>query len=215
MKIHIFALQWRDEIKRSSQLRTLLKRVVVNRTWKKKTFFQVLFTTTRFCSVLSCKDLLVWRMCILMLRFSQYNISPKKMNHSGITRRNLVRHEVTSLQGANNAIWSGSHNLSRHAITIKQIKMYLEYLEKNTRVCSRRRRNFKFYIFLGIGVSKYLKRSVRHNVLDHLRKKYFLTSGCQMHESIEKIDTQINNKFIFIAWWMLCFAKGNNHFDEY
>ena len=35
MKIHIFALQWRDEIKRSSQLRTLLKRVVVNRTWKK------------------------------------------------------------------------------------------------------------------------------------------------------------------------------------
>ena len=34
MKIHIFALRWRDEIKRSSQLRTLLKRVVVNRTWK-------------------------------------------------------------------------------------------------------------------------------------------------------------------------------------
>ena len=32
MKIHIFALRWRDEIKRSSQLRTLLKRVVVNRT---------------------------------------------------------------------------------------------------------------------------------------------------------------------------------------
>ena len=31
MKIHIFALRWRDEIKRSSQLRTLLKRVVVNR----------------------------------------------------------------------------------------------------------------------------------------------------------------------------------------
>ena len=29
MKIHIFALRWRDEIKRSSQLRTLLKRVVV------------------------------------------------------------------------------------------------------------------------------------------------------------------------------------------
>ena len=27
MKIHIFALRWRDEIKRSSQLRTLLKRV--------------------------------------------------------------------------------------------------------------------------------------------------------------------------------------------
>ena len=35
MKIHIFALRWRDEIRRSSQLRTLLKRVVVNRTWKK------------------------------------------------------------------------------------------------------------------------------------------------------------------------------------
>ena len=35
MKIHIFALRWRDEIKRSSQLRTLLKRVVENRTWKK------------------------------------------------------------------------------------------------------------------------------------------------------------------------------------
>ena len=32
MKIHIFALRWRDEIRRSSQLRTLLKRVVVNRT---------------------------------------------------------------------------------------------------------------------------------------------------------------------------------------
>ena len=31
MKIHIFALRWRDEIKRSSQLRTPLKRVVVNR----------------------------------------------------------------------------------------------------------------------------------------------------------------------------------------
>ena len=28
MKIHIFALRWRDEIKRSSQLRTLLKRAV-------------------------------------------------------------------------------------------------------------------------------------------------------------------------------------------
>ena len=27
MKIHIFALLWRDEIRRSSQLRTLLKRV--------------------------------------------------------------------------------------------------------------------------------------------------------------------------------------------
>ena len=32
MKIHIFALRWKDEIKGSSQLRTLLKRVVVNRT---------------------------------------------------------------------------------------------------------------------------------------------------------------------------------------
>ena len=31
MKIHIFALRWKDEIKGSSQLRTLLKRVVVNR----------------------------------------------------------------------------------------------------------------------------------------------------------------------------------------
>ena len=32
IKIHIFALRWKDEIRRSSQLRTLLKRVVVNRT---------------------------------------------------------------------------------------------------------------------------------------------------------------------------------------
>ena len=32
MKIHIFALPWKDEIRRSSQLRTLLKQVVVNRT---------------------------------------------------------------------------------------------------------------------------------------------------------------------------------------
>ena len=32
MKIHIFALRWRDEIRRSSQLGTLLKLVVVNRT---------------------------------------------------------------------------------------------------------------------------------------------------------------------------------------
>ena len=31
-EIHIFALRWRDEIKRSSQLRTLLKRVVENKT---------------------------------------------------------------------------------------------------------------------------------------------------------------------------------------
>ena len=29
MKIHIFALRWKDEIRRSSQLRTLLKLVVV------------------------------------------------------------------------------------------------------------------------------------------------------------------------------------------
>ena len=29
MKILVFALRWRDEIKRSSQLRTLLKRVMV------------------------------------------------------------------------------------------------------------------------------------------------------------------------------------------
>ena len=27
MKIHIFALRWRDEVKRSSQLRTLLKQI--------------------------------------------------------------------------------------------------------------------------------------------------------------------------------------------
>ena len=32
MKIHIFALRWKGEIRRSSQLRTLLKRVIVNRT---------------------------------------------------------------------------------------------------------------------------------------------------------------------------------------
>ena len=37
MKIHIFALQWRDEIRRSSQLRTLLKLVVVNRNFTKYT----------------------------------------------------------------------------------------------------------------------------------------------------------------------------------
>ena len=35
MKIHIFALWWKDEIRRPSQLRTLLKRVVVNKTRKK------------------------------------------------------------------------------------------------------------------------------------------------------------------------------------
>ena len=39
----MFALRWRDEIKRSSQLRTLLKRVVENRTWKKKFFFRSFF----------------------------------------------------------------------------------------------------------------------------------------------------------------------------
>ena len=32
MKIHIFALRWKDEIRRSSQLITLLKLVVVSRT---------------------------------------------------------------------------------------------------------------------------------------------------------------------------------------
>ena len=37
MKIHIFALRWRDDINRSSQLRTLLKLVVVN-----TSFFYVL-----------------------------------------------------------------------------------------------------------------------------------------------------------------------------
>ena len=37
MKIHIFALRWKDEIRRSSQLKTLLKRVVVNRTLSQKT----------------------------------------------------------------------------------------------------------------------------------------------------------------------------------
>ena len=77
-KFHIFALRRRDEIRRSSQLRTLLKRVVVRQllaqlverctgiaevmgshsvqAWN---FFQVLFTTTRFSSVLSCEDLLI------------------------------------------------------------------------------------------------------------------------------------------------------------
>ena len=59
MKIHIFALRWRDVIKRSSQPRTLLKRVVVNRTCTGLNFFQVLFTTTRFSSVFSCEDLLI------------------------------------------------------------------------------------------------------------------------------------------------------------
>ena len=58
LKIHIFALRWKDEIQRSSQL---LKRVVVVR-FKSRTglnFFQVQFTTIRFSSVLSCKDLLI------------------------------------------------------------------------------------------------------------------------------------------------------------
>ena len=50
MKIHIFALRWKDEIRRSLQLRTLLKHY-----WT----LLVLFTTTRFSSVLSCKDLLI------------------------------------------------------------------------------------------------------------------------------------------------------------
>ena len=45
MKIHIFAMRWKDEIRRSSQLRTLLK--------------LVLLTTTSFSSVLSCEDLLI------------------------------------------------------------------------------------------------------------------------------------------------------------
>ena len=61
LKIHIFALRWRDEIQRSSQLRTLLKRVVVVG-FKSRTglnFFQVQFTTIRFSSVLSCEDLLI------------------------------------------------------------------------------------------------------------------------------------------------------------
>ena len=34
MKTHIFALRWKDEIRSSSQLRTLLKRVVVNGTYR-------------------------------------------------------------------------------------------------------------------------------------------------------------------------------------
>ena len=34
MKIHIFALRWKDEIKRSSQLRTLLKLVVIPPPWE-------------------------------------------------------------------------------------------------------------------------------------------------------------------------------------
>ena len=61
---HVSATIRKMKFKRSSQLRTLLKRVVVNRTWKKfrpvrdLNFFQVLFTTTRFSSVLSCEDLL-------------------------------------------------------------------------------------------------------------------------------------------------------------
>ena len=67
MKIHIFALRWKDEIKRSSQLRTLLKRVALHRYrrghgFKSRTglnFFQVLFTTTRFSNVFSCEDLLI------------------------------------------------------------------------------------------------------------------------------------------------------------
>ena len=77
------ALRWRDEIKRSSQLRTPLKRVVkyesnswlvssVGRALHRcrrghrfksrtglKVFFQVLFSTTRFSSVLICEDLFI------------------------------------------------------------------------------------------------------------------------------------------------------------
>ena len=59
MKIHIFALRWKDEIRRSSQLRTLLKLVVVSRTWKKFQARTGLLTTTSFSSVLSCEDLLI------------------------------------------------------------------------------------------------------------------------------------------------------------
>ena len=66
------------EIRRSSQLRTLLKRVVVNRTWKNSGPYGIwthdlcdtgaalranwannCLTTTRFSSVLSCEDLLI------------------------------------------------------------------------------------------------------------------------------------------------------------
>ena len=65
MKIHIFALRWRDEIKGSSQLRTLLKRVVVSRTCTGLNFFQVLLTTTRFSSVLSCEDPLILTLIML------------------------------------------------------------------------------------------------------------------------------------------------------
>ena len=105
-KLHIFALWWKDEIRRSLQLRTLLKRVVVNRTWKKKfqartgfepmtsaiplehctgiakvmgsnpvrawNFFQVLFTTTHFSSVLSCEDLLISTFTICWYLFKRF-----------------------------------------------------------------------------------------------------------------------------------------------
>ena len=47
MKIHIFALRWRDEIgEKLGEIEIFF-------------FFQVLFTTTRFSSVLSCEDLLI------------------------------------------------------------------------------------------------------------------------------------------------------------
>ena len=91
MKIHIFALRWKDEIRRSSQLRTLLKRVVVRqllaqlarsaapvsqRSWVQipygPEFFQVLFTTTRFSSVLSCEDLLI--SCRTILEFLNFRV---------------------------------------------------------------------------------------------------------------------------------------------
>ena len=48
MKIHIFALRWRDEMNRSSQLRTLLKRVVVNRTWKNSGPYPYIYLKSSF-----------------------------------------------------------------------------------------------------------------------------------------------------------------------
>ena len=95
IKIHIFALRWRDEIIRSSQCKYVnfdiskifihldvylypihgsapswlvssigrgLHRYRRGHGFKSRTglnFFQVLFTTTRFCSVLSCEDLII------------------------------------------------------------------------------------------------------------------------------------------------------------
>ena len=60
MKIHIFALRWRDEIRRS--IGRALHRYRRGHGFKSRTglnFFQVLFTTTSFSSVLSCEDLLI------------------------------------------------------------------------------------------------------------------------------------------------------------